>query len=355
VARNAARSVNYTWVGRIALTIFFVVVQAACGSVRSDLPSEDASKSLIGEVGRGASSDLRQTSASHLYVSAGPKIYRYPIVSGVVATSPDAVLNVRDPQCGSCSLGVNAIAVDSAGNLYAAAQNGAPSGDYVLVYRLDSKGNASPIRVLNIINGGPWSVAVDPRGFLYVEVYVGTSNSVADVFKPGANGNASPVATITSVDRNGGPLVLGPQGNVLYVAPYGVIQKYTNIRTTPASAGSICNNAVGTALAIGTMKGKQWLYESRLSAGSHQKGTIVVWQGLQNRPCPSKPRLRILLSTAPKGRFDAFGIALDQASDALYASDGGAGKVYQFNALDFQPQAPIQTINLAGGALAVGI
>jgi hypothetical protein len=90
-----------------------------------------------------------------------------------------------------------AIAVDGPGNIYVS--NGAASGpgaESVNVFAPNANGNATPIRTISGTLTGidqPYGVAVDPTGNLYVVNNVGET---VTVYGPGANGNVAPIQTI---------------------------------------------------------------------------------------------------------------------------------------------------------------
>jgi len=128
---------------------------------------------------------------------------------------------------GPARFGVDAsgLAVDAAGNLYAA-HGLSPYGNRVDVYAREAHGSAAPAR---IITGRrtrldtPFTVAIDARGALYVaNEGTGQTGSIT-VYAPGAHGDSAPVRRIAgphSMVQTPQALVFDARGN-LYVADYG--------------------------------------------------------------------------------------------------------------------------------------
>ena len=88
------------------------------------------------------------------------------------------------------------VAVDSQGNLYV----GNLGNSSITVYAAGANGNVAPIRtiagsktLLDAVTG----IAVDAAGYVYVGNQDATKNAPILVFAPNANGNVSPVQTIT--------------------------------------------------------------------------------------------------------------------------------------------------------------
>ncbi len=113
------------------------------------------------------------------------------------------------------------LALDSSGNIYVA--NG--FGYDVTVYAAGANGNASPISTITGaatgLNNGPQAVAVDTAGNIYVTT-VSYSSGAVYIFSAGANGNATPVATISGANTGlSDPDGIGvdSSGNI-YVANY---------------------------------------------------------------------------------------------------------------------------------------
>jgi hypothetical protein len=117
-----------------------------------------------------------------------------------------------------------AVAVDSGGNIYVST-HGSPVDvqQKVLVYARGAKGNVAPIATIAGSNTGlfgPASIAVDEARRIYVANLVGGSASRITVYAPGANGNASPIATITGPNtklREPTGIAVDPDGTIFVI------------------------------------------------------------------------------------------------------------------------------------------
>jgi hypothetical protein len=296
-----------------------------------------------------------QAAAGHLYAISTnmSTVSRYPIRGGTVSTTPDKVLNVRDPACTgkSCRVGMYKIDLDAAANLYVTALG---AKNYILIYRPGAFGNARPIRKIDI-RYNPIGVKVDSRGYVYVVVSGGQYNYEVDIYSPSASGDATPVATIPGSTTNAVLSVALSPSDALYVGRDKFIGKYASARTKPRLVSTICNGLGHVySFAIAPLQGTTWMYAA-FSGFSVWPGRLYAWKGLRDRPCPQKPGHRIQIAGLPHGRFNAKSVALDPATNTLYASDGYGGKVYELNALNFQPQTPMATISLTNpDGLALG-
>jgi sugar lactone lactonase YvrE len=159
------------------------------------------------------------------------------------------------------------IAVSDNGQMYVTGEysNGSYHSDSVLVYAPGSTGSATPIQTINGPDTGlynPSGIALDSHGNMYVSNYVafpGPSLSPSiTVYAAGATGDAKPIRTITGsntgLDYNYG-IALDASGNI-YVM---------NAEGGPAQNGSVTvyrNKANGNVSPIRTITG------SNVAAGS---------------------------------------------------------------------------------------
>jgi hypothetical protein len=96
-----------------------------------------------------------------------------------------------------------AVAVDSGDNIYVTTDGSSVDNQQkVLVYEKGASGNVAPIATIAGSNTGlfgPGGIAVDKARRIYVanRGHLGAGPNSITVYAPGANGNASPIATIT--------------------------------------------------------------------------------------------------------------------------------------------------------------
>jgi sugar lactone lactonase YvrE len=116
-----------------------------------------------------------------------------------------------------------AVAVDSVGNIYVTTDGSSVDNQQkVLVYAKGASGNVAPIVTIAGSNTGlfgPGGIAVDKARRIYVANRgggAGGANSIT-VYAPGANGNASPIATITGPNTKLGEptgIAVDPDGTI---------------------------------------------------------------------------------------------------------------------------------------------
>jgi hypothetical protein len=175
------------------------------------------------------------TQANLLYVALGssvndsnPRIEAFPLNTGG-NIAPVKTINNYQNSLYSPSV----LAFDTSGNLYVANDSFSGTEDYITVFAPGANGNATPVR---IIGGTPFSplgkaviegLAVDAIGYVYVALLTSADNCTSStctamsndtilVFSPGANGNASPVRSIsTSACYGIGGIAVTPSGELI--------------------------------------------------------------------------------------------------------------------------------------------
>jgi hypothetical protein len=135
------------------------------------------------------------------------------------ASANGDVAPLRTIKGNKTGLGVpDGLALDSAGNLYVLNTGGIPVNRTITVYSPGANGNASPIRTLTniqIAGGNLLDIAVDASDFLYLSEDIPGSVSV---YAPGVNGAVTPVRRITGAILNVPSQMGFDSGNNLYVS-----------------------------------------------------------------------------------------------------------------------------------------
>jgi hypothetical protein len=135
--------------------------------------------------------------------SGGPPLTSVEILayaSGASGTQPTRTIT-------STSLlvsgGINALAVDSSGNLYVSAILAAPNlGSGIAIFSPTAGANAVPIRVIGgsattIVGVGPMPIAVDTADNIYISNADPLAPESVLIFNSSANGNVPPSSTIS--------------------------------------------------------------------------------------------------------------------------------------------------------------
>jgi hypothetical protein len=141
----------------------------------------------------------RASEATYLYVPLPGKIERYPIINGVLASSPTSYLDVPTSQG-------EGLAVGSDGTLYVALMAQPKRHKIqgiVNVYAPAASGHDAPIRQILTkparVATATLDITVDSQGYLFWEFF--WPNEVIQAYAPGAQGYAKPVSTIHDFRR----------------------------------------------------------------------------------------------------------------------------------------------------------
>ena len=298
-------------------------------------------------------------------------LYVTDTTNGIYVFAPGANGNVAPiRRIAGANTGLNSpsgVALDAMGNIYVA--NGASNAvatsggnGSITVYAPDANGNVAPIRTITGSNTGmsnpyaPWGISIDGSGNLWAAVvslslYSGGS---ALEFAPGANGNATPIATITgnvAANAAADDVAFDSSGDI-HEDPYGV----SVLTFAPGTNGNVAPSLkISGSNAFPSGAG---LYQMAFDTSGNQyvtaetgAGAILGWPLTANGNIA--PTIQITGSNTGVGT-GARGIAFDSAGN-LYVSNLNAARTAT-SILVFAPGgngnvAPIRTI--AGSNIGV--
>jgi hypothetical protein len=261
------------------------------------------------------------------------EVAEFPLVDGVAASSPDAILTPAQPPGDGQVAG---LAFDPSGNLYVLVVG----LNQVDIYPPGAKGNATPSGILNA-GAGAASMTMDTEGYLYISSAAGVF-----IYAPGSTGTTPPVAQFRTGNPNGF-LAMTMLGTTLYGTTDSKVQAYTNARSAPTLSRTYCTRNANAD------KGRQnygvAILTSRLfvsqSGAKSQAGQRIAIMSVAKGKCPSAPPSLI---ASPVTAFEPSAIA-SLGTSVFVASNDVA---YQLPAMRGK-QAPVAT--MSGAALATGV
>jgi hypothetical protein len=279
----------------------------------------------------------------------------FPLINGIAATSPDAVLNVAP-------LGVperlESIAIDRRGDLavevnaIVSISGSQTSVDQIYIYNPGAKGNEAASRVLLAPSCTFFgAVAFDAASNMYVATSKCNSQEKGySVYAAGAKGVAAPIAFFPHASFIGSMTI---SRNVLYLSD-GSVVSYSSPLTDPKREHIWClphgKNPKGSAWGFDASFGLDEA-SSRLFVPEqlHRLFRIGIYPLDRNR-CPANQSVTEHLAVA--GGFHPAGAGLAFYNGYLFVGDGNSGPIYEVPARS-GPQKPVAQLNF-DGSLAIG-
>jgi hypothetical protein len=319
--------------------VTFCVVTSGCGG-----PSNNVNPSVaLSDREARPARQLGVLSDGHIYVTdlAALKVFRFPIVKGVVSTKPDGTLKIAPPSSG---VGVPLLgypAIDPSGNIAVPVYN-----DTLTAIETFAPMAVRPMRTLVMSGFGP-SVQFDSASNIYVNL-----NGLS-VFPPGAAGMQAPTVTYPILD---GTQVVLSGGKAYGNSPESIVT-YSTPLTAPTPGATYCLPAKSsmTMDSIAVDQKNNILYASQhlVTSDKNNRSRIAIYS-LGVSSCPEIPQRRIQVGGTSNGYFRPTGIAVlgktllvvDPANTAVYQIPASSGK-----------QKPIVTITgpfADPGAVIVG-
>jgi hypothetical protein len=260
----------------------------------------------------------RQLPTLHVYIAdakAGT-VDRFPLIDGVLASTPDATLDVPQDSL--------AIGVARNGTMYVG--NGA--GSEILVYAAGAQGNAQPIQTIPVPIP-PIDVSVDASGYIFTRAT--RTNGLSTVY-----GYAPSGVQVTEIDFTpASSLAFDPQGN-LYLGDDDGFNVYATPETAPTLIRSACTRIGKSPIGQVTVSQDGRIFMARIGYITRARDTLSS--------CPF-----------PFGLYNMF-VQDDPSFYLPYLATGGgylfSVEYYQKRLLQLDPnkanQKPISDVRYAG-------
>jgi hypothetical protein len=210
-----------------------------------------------GEAARSAARVHRgQSPTLHVYIadSEAGTVDRFPLIDGVLASTPDATLDVPQDSL--------AIGVARNGTMYVG--NGA--GSEILVYAAGAQGNAQPIQTIPVPLP-PVDVAVDANGYIFTRA-TGT-NGLSMVYGYTPSGMEAVVIGLQQASS----LAFDPQGN-LYLGDDNGFNVYATPETAPTLIRSACRRTGKSPIGDVTVSQDGRIFMARIGYMTRARDTL---------------------------------------------------------------------------------
>lgn len=254
--------------------------------------------------------------------------------------------------------GSGAVGVDAGRNIYVANSSGGGSkGVSITVYAAGANGNVAPIRTIagsNTELDGPWGIALDTSGKLYVTnlATFPIKHDSVTVYAAAANGNVAPIQTIAGSNtglKTPFGIALDASGNIYVTNSLSAIRKYDSVTVYAAGANGNVEpiRAIGGAhtgidgpagITVGA-SGKVYVANEGVGFGCAHKSVTVYAAGAHGDVPPVQKICGKLT-----GIGEPAGVALDAAAH-IYVLNEKSGRVVVFPADANGDLPPMRTIS----------
>jgi hypothetical protein len=282
----------------------------------------------------------KRTASSPEYVYAGVSggIGRFPIVNGVMSSTPVSTLETT---------AYGSIAVGPDGSLYVP-QETFPGHHWaqiiVDVFAPGAQGNDPPVRQIKTKKQpGLYSygtIAVDAQGYLYWGMSF--PSGIIDVFAPGASGFAKPVASIADF---GFYYSIDDAGNLYVASDKSGVDIWSTTQSNPVMTRHLCLLDQAEGVAVDASLNTYVAVTPQIKPKRHPAGIAEFAPNGQDCPKRVKP-----FQTSPSS---AGGQTLAEYEGQLYLSVPGF--IYEIPEVGGDPRTPTTIVGgMKGSFLAIG-